>query len=215
MLPEAAAGQTIESPFRFIQGRHDAGVVVGTAAEDRGPLGIGPGGGTLIGARYALDIRGPFAFEGNGFYLSTNRDVYQPVLDEGLVRLGRAEMALVGADARIRFTLTGDRTWYRLAPYVSVGGGIVGQFGGQNVEAEAGLPQEDQFDFGPSFLGVLAAGTRWLPTDRFTVRAETSLTFWKLGMPPGFQEVGAELGARAGDHWAGVGSVLVGVSYRF
>ena len=39
-----ANAQTIPSPYRFLEHTHDAGVMFGVVQENRGALGIGPGG---------------------------------------------------------------------------------------------------------------------------------------------------------------------------
>jgi hypothetical protein len=100
-------------------------------------------------------LGGPFALEFGGFLLPTDRLVRAPTASgEAIEELGVADALVGGLDGRLRFTLTGPRTWHRLAPFVVAGGGVVGNLSGR-IEEEADLPSEVRFDFGPSFLGLL------------------------------------------------------------
>ena len=209
-----ANAQTIPSPYRFLEGTHDAGVIFGVVQEKRGALGIGPGGGPLFGARYAIELRGPIALELAGYQISTDRVVYDAVPNEGLVPLGNADTMVTGVDARIRFSLTGARTWHGVAPFLMFGGGLVGNLSGPS-EFDAELPSSERFSFGPSFLGVMGGGTRWIPFERLTLRVETSLSLWKLGTPVGFSDVEEDLEVFVRQEWIGVGSLVFGASYRF
>ena len=211
--PGTAEGQTIASPYRFIQGRHDVGMIVGIVQENRGSLGIAPGGGLMFGARYTIEMSGPFAAELTGFLLPTERTVFTPQDNIGIVPFGEASVTLAAIDARIRFTLTGDRTWRDLAPFVVAGGGIVGSFGKLS-SFDRDLIAANRVDFGPSLLLVGGAGTRWIPGDRLTVRAEATYHFWKQGTPPGWVTVEEELEGQLGEEWLAAPGLVIGVSYR-
>jgi hypothetical protein len=213
-LPAWSAAQTIPSPYRFLDTRHDAGILVGLMNENRGELDLGPGGGVFAGLRYGIELGGPFAFEASGYLLPTDRKVYNPRSDAGLEYLGDTNALLGAIDARIRFGLTGPRTWNGLAPFVHVGGGLVGDFSGRSSLEEAFEP-EDRFSFGPSFLGILGGGTRWTPFDRLTFRGEWTLHIWKLGTPRAFFTLRDELASIPEQEWPGVGSFVLGASLRF
>jgi hypothetical protein len=210
---EAAQGQTISSPYRFIQGRHDFGMIAGVLQENRGSLGIAPGGGPMIGARYSIEISGPFAAELTGFIVPTERTVFTPQENVGIVPFGEASVTLAAIDARIRFTVTGDRTWRNLAPFVMAGGGIVGSFGNLS-SFDRDLIPANRVDFGPSLLFLGGLGTRWIPGDRFTLRAEVTYHFWRQGTPPGWVAIEEELDGELGQEWLAVPGLVIGLSYR-
>ncbi len=212
--PTGVSGQSIPSPYRFIETRHDAGIFVGMMNEKRGELQLGPGGGLFFGARYGIELTGPFALEGSAFLLPTDRRVYNPRSDAGLEYLGDADALVAALEGRVRFTLTGARTWRGLAPFLLAGGGVVGDFYGRS-ELEEDFEPEDRFSFGPSFLGTLGAGTRWTPFDRLTLRAETVLHIWKLGTPRAYFGLDDELLTVPEQEWPGVGSFVLGASLRF
>lgn len=207
--------QTITSPYEFVDTRHEAGVFVAHVPGNRGDLRMGPGGGTLTGVRYGFEITGPFAVEMGGFLLPTDRVVRVPQ-EDGIEDLGTSDALIAALDGRIRFSLPGRRTWYGLAPFLQAGGGLALDFrGGSELERE--IPSSVRFSFGPSFLGVMGAGTRWLPTDNLTLRVDLSTYFWKLGTPDEFLDRGEqELGEFIPQQeWTAVPSFSLGLSYRF
>ena len=212
-VPGAVEGQTISSPYRFIQGRHDVGMIVGFLGENRGDLGIGPGGGPMFGARYAIELSGPFAAELSGYFVPTDRTVFAVQDDVGIVPFGEANLVVAAIDARIRFTVTGDRTWHGLAPFVTAGGGIAGSFGNLS-PFDRILVTAERVDFGPSLLFVGGLGTRWIPGDRISLRAEVTYHLWKQGTPTGWVTVEEELEGQLGDEWLPVPGLVLGVSYR-
>ena len=209
-----ARAQTVPSPYRFVERSHEYGVIFGVARENRGALGIGPGGGPLVGGSYAIRLRGALSGEITGFLISTDRVVYDVSPDVGLIPLGETEARVAALDARLRFTLTGARTWHGLAPFLMAGGGVVGDIAGMS-PLDSNLFAEDRFSFGPSFLGIMGAGTRWIPGDRFTLRVETSFNLWKLSTPSGFSQVQEQVDQFTSNEWIGVGVVGFGASYRF
>jgi hypothetical protein len=208
--------QTIPSPYDFIDTRWDVGLFTASVSDERGTAGFGPGGGTMFGVRGGVHLSGPFGIEANAFLLPTDRDIYELVPQAGEVRLlGNASTTVGGIDGRVRFTLTGHRTWHNLVPYVSAGGGITGELSPRNtVEDENALVEDSRFTMGPSFLGVLATGTQWLPGERISIHLEASVHFWKLGTPRNFQQLDASLGI-PDQEWPAIGVLLIGGSYRF
>ncbi len=213
-VPQRSEAQTIPSPYRFIERRHDAGMFVGILQERRGDLGIGPGGGVMIGARYAIEFRGPLAAELSGYVVPTDRVVFQAGEEIGLVPLGKADMVLTGIDARLRFTLTGDRTWRGLAPFVMAGGGVLGAFSEES-PLEAEMVAANKVDFGPSALFLGGLGTRWIPGDRLTIRAEATYNFWRQGTPTGWVAFQEDIEGPLKTQWIGSAGLALGVSYRF
>jgi hypothetical protein len=204
------------SPYRFMEGKHEPWVYVAPTGERRGTVDIGPGGGTLFGALYSIEMTGPFAFEAGGFFLSTDRNVRAP--NQGrttLDSLGTASMIAGGIEARLRFTLTGPRTWNHLAPFVVLGGGAVANLSGRD-ELEAEIPNELRARFGPSFMGVGGAGVRLFVTDQLLIRGEYTSRLWKMGTPSGFFGLPEEtVGPLPTQEWIRVPSASIGVSWRF
>lgn len=216
--PTPAAAQTVPSPYDFIDTVHEVETYVGYLTENRGILDMGPGGGPLVGGRYAIKLSGAFALEGHGYLISTDRNVFDPSLDDdsNLVLLGTSSSLVGGLEGRLRLTLTGDRTWHRLAPYLSAGGGVASDLRARSdLEEDHGLGNNERFTFGPSFLGALAGGTRWLPTDNLSFRLEGGMKLWRLGVPAAFRQLEFEDISVPEQEWVGVGTVELGLSWRF
>ena len=181
----ALDAQTVPSPFRFIEGRQEAGPVFGIVDADTGRFGYAPEGGLLFGGRYAIELSGPVSLEGVATLISGERDIINPGRVEGDRVVGQADVRIATVDARFRFSLTGDRMWHRLSPFIVAGGGVAFDTAGDSPEDENLLP-EDRFDFGPSFYGTTGLGLRWFVTDRFALRADGTFSLWKVGTPPGY-----------------------------
>jgi hypothetical protein len=211
---EGSHAQTIPSPYRFIETRQEAGLFGAYMSPGTGRFGFGPGPGPAWGARYGLNISGPFGLEGIAGHLSTTREIVDPGRVEGDRVVGEMSSHLVMLEARLRFSLTGDRTWHRIAPYAAMGGGVVFDVSQDNSDEGLILPQ-DEFNFGTSVLGTLGAGVRWFPWDRFFVRGDLSLVLWRLKTPRGYSD--PERGFRGVDEkeWVSGPSFSLGLSFRF
>ena len=209
-----AEGQTIPSAYRFVDAGHTTGVIAGVMQEARGSVGIGPSGGAFFGGRYALEFRGPLAVEATAFVMPTDREVLRPISGQGLVPIGTADMLMMGIDGRLRFSLTGSRTWHGMVPLLMVGGGVVNDFSSPS-ELEMDLPVTQRLKFGPSFLVLIGGGVQWIPGERFEFRLDTTLNIWKLDTPTGFAEVEGEADGLVDEQWTGVGAFILGATYRF
>ena len=183
----SATAQSIPSPFNFIEGRQEAGLIFGVVDAAKGRFGYAPKGGRVIGGRWGLELAGPLSLEGVATVIDGTRDVINPGRVEGDRVVGEADVLLTTFDARFKFTLTGDRTWHKIAPFFVAGGGVVFDMAGESVADQPLLP-EDRFDFGTSFYGTTGLGLRWFLTERFALRADGTFSLWKVGTPPGFSD---------------------------
>jgi hypothetical protein len=215
LLPDSGEAQTISSPYRYVEQRQEAGAFVGHLSPDRGRFGYGPGPGLLLGARYGLELTGPLALEGVVASFPTTRDVINPAREEGDRIVGEADMALVMLEARLRFTLTGRRTWYRLQPYVVAGGGFAFDVEGVQRDDVVNLEERDRFDFGTKFMGSLGTGVRWLFTDRLGLRAEGLLSLWKLDTPSGYEDPARGFEAVPESEWTNATGFTVSLTWRW
>ncbi|MGD8320553.1 MAG: hypothetical protein PVJ02_08865 [Gemmatimonadota bacterium] len=200
--PATLSGQNIPSPFRFVETRQEIGVFAGTSSVGTGRFGFGPSGGVNYGARWGIRLSGPLGFEGVGGLISGTRDVINPARLEGDRKIGEANVLLGTVDARLRFTLTGDRSWHALAPFLVAGGGVVFNVGGTQ-EVDQQLDTQDRFSFGTSFLGTLGGGTHLYLTDRLALRGDAIFSLWKIKTPPGFSNPERGISNVAESEWVG------------
>jgi hypothetical protein len=212
--PRASAAQSIPSPYRFIETRHEAGAFGGWLDPDTGPFGFGPGAGPLVGLRYAIELSGPFSLEGVASTLLGERDVVDPRRSEGSRVIGQEDAFLTSVDARLKFALNGRRTWHGFGPYLMAGGGVVFDVAGEGA-LDLELEDTDRYTFDTSFLGLLGGGVRFFPVEGFMIRADVESRFWKIKTPSGFSDPDLNLGPVSRDQWvAGLGLTL-GAAIRF
>jgi len=185
--PAPSTAQSIPSPYRFVDTRQEVGLFAGSASVKTGRFGFGPAGGKAAGARWGIDLSGPLGFEGVMGVISGTRSVVNPAKVVGSQKIGEGDVLVGTIDARLRFTLTGDRTWHRLAPFAVMGGGIALGLR-DSAPLDAQLAADDRFDFGTSFFGTAGGGARFALTERFALRGDAVFSLWKITTPPGFTD---------------------------
>ena len=214
LAPRPAAAQTIPSPYRFWETRQEAGPLGGWIAPGTGRFGFGPGAGPMVGVRYGLDFPGPLSIEAVVHWIPTTRDVMDPRRQEGVRKIGEADAKLLGADARLKLSITGQRTWHGLNPFALAGVGLMWDLA-EPAEIEQDLGETDRFDLGTAFVGQLGGGVRWFLTDHWIVRTDALLHVWKLDAPAGFRDASRGFGDVGVSEWVNASSVTLGVGYRF
>lgn len=206
--------QTIPSPYRFVEPGQEAGAFVGYLDMGRGRFDLGPEPGILLGGRYGIRVSGAFAIEGTVWYVPTSRDVVDPRRTEGDRVIEEADASILSADARLRFSITGQRTWHDLAPHLLVGFGFATDLDEDPEIEDDDRVANERFDFGTPITGLLGGGVRWIPGDRFLIRGDATLTLWKLEIPAGFRTLDPE-SAVPEDEWVSGLNFSVGVSFIF
>lgn len=210
----SASAQDVPSPYRFFETRHEAGLFAGVTGQGTGTFGFGPNPGPLFGVRYGIQIGGPFGAEAAAGYSPTTRDVVDPTREEGSRIVGEADANLLTFDGRLRFSLTGDRTWRGLHPFVFLGGGAILDTAGDS-EVDKLVLADDQFELGTRFLALFGGGVRWLVTERILLRGDMAVTMFQLKTPRGYLETGRDL-ARIGEkEWVSGTSFTLGLAYHF
>lgn len=212
----AARAQDIPSPYRFIEKGQEAGLITGYYNLDRGRFGFGPESGFAIGARYGFEVGGPVALEATAISIPTTRSVVNPARIEGDRVVETADVALVTLEARLRFALTGRRTWNGLNPFIFLGAGLGFDAQGDQSEDQV-IGAEDRFDFGTKFLGSAGAGTRIFLTNRLAARVEGGLLLYQLGTPSGYSnpDRNLDLGEVPEDEWVSGTHLSIGLSFLF
>ena len=208
------AGQQIPSPYRFVETGQEVGLTGGWLNLGSGRFDFGPESALAAGGRWAIRISGPLGFEAEANALSGTRNVIDPGLGEGDRVVGEADVLLGSVEGRLTMTLTGDRTWNGLAPFVALGGGMVFDLSSDQAVDEI-LLAEDRFDFGNSFLGTLGVGTRLHVSRRFVLRGDARFSLYQIDTPPGFSDPDRGFEAVEESEWvSGLGLYLT-LAYRF
>ncbi len=188
VLPSSIDAQSVPSPYSFIEARQEIGPFLGVMNASDGRFDYAPSGGLWYGVRYGLQLgNGPMSLGGAIGVVDGTRDIVDPDRLEGDRKVGEGEVQIVTAEARLRFSLTGNRAWHRLSPFVSFGGGVAFDVAGEP-QANEILEERDVFEFGTSFFGTLSAGTRFFLTESIALRADGMFSLWRVATPPGFSE---------------------------
>lgn len=210
----SAAAQSIPSPYRFWETRQEAGAFAGGIATGSGRFGYGPKTGPMVGVRYGLDFPGPLSIEGVVNWIPTTRDVVDPRRQEGERVIGSGDAELLGVDARLKLSLTGQRTWHGLNPFVLAGVGLMWDLA-EGAPDEDDLEETDRFELGTAFVGQLGGGLRWFLNDQWIARADALLHVYKLDAPVGFRDPERGFGSVGVSEWVNASSIALGVAYRF
>jgi hypothetical protein len=214
LMPHQVEGQSIPSPYRFFETRQEAGVFLGVANQGTGRFGYGPSPGLSVGARYGIQLGGPFGLEAVVGYHPTTRDIVDPTRVEGDMVVGEADANIMSFDARIRFSLTGDRSWRGLSPFALIGGGMAWDAAGESEADDLVLPG-DRFEFGSRFMTVLGGGVRWFLTERILIRADLTLTMNRLETPKGFLDPDRGLTGVGEKEWVSGPAFSIGTAFHF
>lgn len=216
VLPASLQAQSIPSPYRYIEEGQEGGFFVGYFDADPGRYELGPKSALMTGLRYGLELAGPLGLEGVATVVPTERDVINPGRAPGERAVDVAEATLLFVEARLRFALTGRRTWNRLQPYAAAGIGLGMDVQGNQREDDL-LLAADRFNFGTRFVGSFGAGTRVILGSRLTLRLDASLLLYQLRTPGGFQDPDRELdlGNVPDSEWVAGRGLSLGLAYRF
>ena len=212
-----AAGQRIDSPYRFVEHSQTAGVLLGHVSTSKGPLGLGPESAVAFGGRYGISVMGPIVVEVELLYSPSTRAVldtaYAAGPDSAHVVAGEADMNLLVGMANLRFNVTGPRTWNRIQPFGLFGVGIISDLAG-SAAAEEEVPADARLEFGTGFAGQLGAGAEYHLSPRWAVRADARTALWKLKNPTAFRLQGESVVLPA-DQWESNTVLTAGLSMRF
>lgn len=205
---EPVHAQNIDSPYRFVDESQSTEVYAAYVWPDAGTLDLGATSGAMFGARYTIQISGPFAAEGDlGYFPST-----RAVIDTTGAAVASTDFSLLLATAGLRLNLTGPRTFHGLMPYVLAVGGVALDLAGDDAEV-GDVPTEARLDFGTSFAGGMAAGVEWLPTPRFGIRLSARDLIMQLETPEPLRL--AEIEDVPEDEWVQNIILSAGITYRF
>lgn len=213
-LSPGLTAQSISSPYQFLESRQEVDIFAGHENMGTGRFGFGPGPGLALGARYGINLSGPFGLEGVVSYIPTTRDIIDPGRDEGDQVIGDMASDIVVIDGRLRFSLTGDRSWHGFAPFVLAGGGLAFDASSDKADLTLLLPN-DIFEFGTSFVGVFGGGFRLFPGDRFVIRGDATFQIWQLDTPVGFLDTERAFEGAEEKEWVSGSTFSLGLGYRF
>jgi hypothetical protein len=166
------------SPYHDLAKGHTAIPLYGHLYGGGGDLKIGPHDGQSYGLRYNVRLSNPIAFSFAVERAETIRYIVNPFVKLANRVSGPVDQALVLAEGGIEFSVTGQKSWHRLAPYLGFGAG--GAFS-ESVPADT-----SRYDFGNKIYLQPRGGVRVFFTPSLHLRGEAGLALWKLSYPSTF-----------------------------
>lgn len=218
-----ASGQSIDSPYDFVETSQAFRVFGGAVLTERGVIDTGPGSSYGFGAGYTIRISGPFNLDARAVYIPTDRRVYDldlaqdsAVADDdpmvGLAELGTADLSLLLIDAALRFDLTGPRTWHHIQPYALIGvGAAIGVSSDNAVEESLPTDIDLRVRFKNGVTGHIGLGAEVYLGQRFTLTAEARDLLWRIHVPDGFRDPNRVI---SDAEWVQTGHLNLGLAFR-
>jgi hypothetical protein len=202
-----------ESPYHDIPFKQEITLYGGNYQGAIGKAGVGPTGGTVIGARYSIRLGGPVEATAHLARVATSRMVKDPLKigDERFV--GEQSFGMYMADVGFALNLTGQKSYHHFVPVVGAGLGVVS---GSN------SPDVGGFKVGTPFALNFRAALRFIPEGNISARLELSDNMFQLSYPgayfrsPPIGEGAPILDRSVGDsQWTHHRVLTLGISYLF
>lgn len=208
-----------QSPFRDLRESQELTVYTGWFVAKQDPAGVAPRSGPLVGAHYEWRAGGPAHITFDVARVESERRVLDPELPQTCPAasreckyLGTWRWPVYFADAGLALSLTGARSFFRLVPQLRAGLGFASDFHTR--------PDVGDFAFGTRFALSWGAGIRWVPGNRFQMRADLVNKLYSVRYPDAYY-LGAEdgtsifTGEQSRSAWLNNPAITIGVSYLF
>ena len=162
------------SPFRDLEYKQEFTAYTGWFAASKDPAGVAPRSGPMLGARYDIRIGGPAEFSARLGTVFSERRVLDPRVAGAGREVGVRSQGLYLGDVGITVNLTGQKSWHTLVPYTQLGVGLASDFQGRDPGG---------YRFGTTFAFNFGGGVRWVPRNRWQVRADVADWLYQVQYP--------------------------------
>ncbi len=212
-----AAGQTIPSPYTFIEHSNEWAVFAGKSFINPGSLGLGPRDAIIFGGRFSAGFAGAMSADISGTVFKSNRDVLDISRPEDDRVLGRSDIDIVLFDVKLRLNLTGGRMWHNLQPFLAFGAGIAFPFStDRGIEQVSFMPGDEWYFFGTRFAGTFGGGINYHLSRKISLRLEAVVNLWKVDTPVGWLTLDNDpLREFPLSEWVSAKPILLAASWRF
>lgn len=209
-----------QSPFRDLRETQEVTFFTGWFLAKKDPARVAPQSGPLVGAHYQWRASGPANITFDFARVETERRVLDPERDESSCAADSLECKYLGtwrwpmymADLGVALALTGARSFFRLVPEVRAGVGVASDFHTQ--------PDVGNFAFGTRFAFTWGAGIRWVPGNRFQLRADVINHLYSVRYPDEYYLPAADgtsvfTREQSRSAWLNNPAFTIGLSYLF
>lgn len=142
----------------------------------RGLADVGLTNVTIVGARMELPVSSIFRVSFGASFAQGERYVLDPGKPPAERRSGPEQDQLYFLDGEVLLSITGQKSWRGLAPYLTAGAGI--GFGGSEPDSD-----NSAYRFGIKTYLAPGAGMRWYLSPGLHVRADFRMVLWRLKYP--------------------------------
>lgn len=168
-----------KSPYRELSRTTFISAFAAQVDGDGGDLGVGPHNGTMYGGVFFLRANRFVSLGLGGSHGTLERRIVNPFVELVNRDQGIVEQKLTTVDGHVGLNLTGGKSWHRLAPFLSLSGGLA---------IASDTPADTSgYSFGTRFYFAPGAGVRIALTQRLHLRAEARALFWKLPYPDSYR----------------------------
>ena len=182
----AAAQESIDTPYRWLERGTRVGLVGGYMFTNRGDPPFGPGSSPFIAARLRARLSSPLSLELGVGYGNSDEWVIDPRLAGGPAIVDTVSADWLIIEGSLQFALTGARSYHKLQPYVVLGGGV---FMGLSTEVSDALQSPRlpfQFEIGTAPMVHLGVGAELDVSSRLGLAFEVRDNLWRLKTPEGW-----------------------------
>ena len=201
-----------KSPYLDLTYSQELTLIGGYYHAHRDAADVGPQSGSITGVHYEWRAGGPAHITSEIAYISSDRNVINPLRSGTGRDVGSRSQPLYSADVGLGLSLTGEKSWHHFVPEVGSGIGLISDFRSQ--------PDTGGFVFGTRFLFYMSAGIRYVPGGRWQVRLDTKDRLHTLAYPqtyfvPPTGGTAVVPITQARSFWLNNPSLSLGLSYLF
>ncbi|HYW33129.1 MAG TPA: hypothetical protein VE869_16630 [Gemmatimonas sp.] len=162
------------SPYRDVTAGQSLTLSGGWLAVKRDPADVAPKASAFGALRYDVPVGGPASLYVRYMFAPSERRLLAPANPAASRVLRMQSVSTSVADLGIELSLTGRKTWKQLSPTASAGVGLATDF----AKADTGA-----YRFGTRFAFTYGLGMRYMPSSRYTFRADLINYTWQYQYP--------------------------------
>ena len=162
------------SPYRDMETGQSVTLSGGWLAMKRDPANVAPKESFFGAIRYDVPVGGPAFLYVRYMFSPSERRLLAPANPAATRVLRMQSVSTSAADLGLELSLTGRKSWRQLSPTVSAGIGLATDF----AKADTGA-----YRFGTRFAFTYGLGLRYIPSSRYTFRADLINYTWQYQYP--------------------------------
>jgi hypothetical protein len=180
----AAAQQVVgtlptESKISDLYDGQRFGTFVGWMTTGLDPVGVRAQSAPIVGIRYDVLMGSPAYFTLRLYGMTSSHEVVDPTRPANNRLHGTATNRVVGGDASVEVSLTGDRAWHGIQPLTRLGLGVISGVA-NHFDATGYAP-------GASVVYLIGTGVRWSLRPNLDMRTDLNWMVHQMRYPEAFK----------------------------